>query len=321
MVLLYCKIHTNREAVSPTDFKQLNYIVTIAKEQNITHAAEKLYITRSALNYSLLNLEKELGVQLFKRLPNKLIPTYAGELYLEKAQQILNQHHELDHIMSGLADSSLGRINLGITVAGGQRNLMDIFPAFHQKYPGFSLKLVEGNVKFLEKNLLDGTIDLAWSGSDTTDPLLDHIITRPRSSLNLALSRDNPLVLQYHLLEKAGDYIDLSLFKDEMFITMNKETFVRAIIDSYFHYAGFHPNILMQCSRLDMMAHFVAHTSALGFLPEDRCPSSLLCFKLKPDLEISQTIFFRRGQIFTEAEKYLIHLFLENQNLSDFRNF
>ena len=47
------------------DFKQLNYIVTIAKEQNITHAAEKLYITRSALNYSLLNLEKELGVQLF----------------------------------------------------------------------------------------------------------------------------------------------------------------------------------------------------------------------------------------------------------------
>ena len=62
------------------DFKQLNYIVTIAKEQNITHAAEKLYITRSALNYSLLNLEKELGVQLFTRLPGRLIPTYAGEV-------------------------------------------------------------------------------------------------------------------------------------------------------------------------------------------------------------------------------------------------
>ena len=102
------------------DFKQLNYIVTIAKEQNITHAAEKLYITRSALNYSLLNLEKELGVQLFTRLPGRLIPTYAGEVYLEKAQQILNQYHELNHIMSGLADSSHGRINLGVTVAGGQ---------------------------------------------------------------------------------------------------------------------------------------------------------------------------------------------------------
>lgn len=302
------------------DFKQLNYIVTIAKEQNITHAAEKLYITRSALNYSLLNLEKELGVQLFTRLPGKLIPTYAGELYLEKAQQILNQYHELNHIMSGLADSSHGRINLGITVAGGQQNLMDIFPAFHQRYPFFSLKLVEGNVKFLEKKLLDGTIDLAWSGSASTDPMLDNIITRPNSALGLAVSRDNPLVRQYHLEEMEGEYVDLSLFKDEMFITMNKDTFVRAIIDSYFNYAGIHPNILMQCSRLDMAAHFIANTRAIGFLPPERSAPPIICFKLKPDLEISQTIFFRKGQIFTEAEKYLIHLFLENQRLADFKN-
>lgn len=93
-------------------------------------------------------------------------------MYLEKAQQILNQYHELNHIMSGLADSSHGRINLGVTVAGGQQNLMDIFPAFHQKYPFFSLKLVEGNVMFLEKKLLDGTIDLAWSGSVNNNPYL-----------------------------------------------------------------------------------------------------------------------------------------------------
>lgn len=302
------------------DFRQLNYIITIAKEQNITHAAEKLYITRSALNYSLLNLEKELGVQLFKRLPNRLIPTYAGELYLEKAQQILNNYHELEHIMSGIADSSSGRINLGITVAGGQQNLMDIFPDFHQRYPGFSLKLIEGNVKFLEKNLLEGTIDLAWSGTITQNPLLDSIVTRPVSTLCLAVARDNPVVSRYHLEEKADDYVDLSLFKDETFITMNKDTFVRAIIDSYFSYAGIRPNILMQCSRLDMVAHFIANTKAIGFLPKERCTPSILTFHLKPELEISQTIFFRKGQIFTEAEKYLIQLFLENQRISDYRN-
>lgn len=302
------------------DFKQLNYIVTIAKEQNITHAAEKLYITRSALNYSLLNLEKELGVQLFKRLPNKLIPTYAGELYLEKAQQILNNYHELEHIMGGISDSSHGRINLGITVAGGQQNLMDIFPAFHQKYPGFSLKLVEGNVKFLEKNLLEGTIDLAWSGTVSHNPLLDSIITRPNSALCLAVAKDNPIVKRYHLEEKVDEYVDLALFKDESFITMNKDTFVRAIIDSYFNCAGIHPNILMQCSRLDMVSHFITNTKAVGFLPKERCPPSLLTFKLKPDLEISQTIFFRKGQIFTEAEKFLIQLFMENQRISDYTN-
>ena len=47
------------------DTKQLEYMLAIAQEQNITHAAEKLYITRSALNYSLLNLEKRAGISPF----------------------------------------------------------------------------------------------------------------------------------------------------------------------------------------------------------------------------------------------------------------
>ena len=49
------------------DLKQLEYIVEIAKEKNITHAAEKLFISQSALNQQLLKLEKELGTQLFHR--------------------------------------------------------------------------------------------------------------------------------------------------------------------------------------------------------------------------------------------------------------
>ena len=49
------------------DLKQLEYIVEIAKEKNITKAAKKLYITQSALNQTLLKLEKEIGEPLFER--------------------------------------------------------------------------------------------------------------------------------------------------------------------------------------------------------------------------------------------------------------
>jgi DNA-binding transcriptional LysR family regulator len=49
------------------DLKQLEYIIKIAEENNITRAAEKLFITQSALNQQLLKLEKELGTQLFYR--------------------------------------------------------------------------------------------------------------------------------------------------------------------------------------------------------------------------------------------------------------
>lgn len=47
------------------DLRQLEYIVQIAEENNITRAAEKLYITQSALNQQLLKLEKNLVSRFF----------------------------------------------------------------------------------------------------------------------------------------------------------------------------------------------------------------------------------------------------------------
>ena len=64
------------------DLKQIEYILKIAEEQNITHAAEKLFITQSALNQQLLKLEKELGTPLFYRSRTDWHPTPAGEIYL-----------------------------------------------------------------------------------------------------------------------------------------------------------------------------------------------------------------------------------------------
>ena len=66
------------------DLRQIQYIVAIAEENNITRAAEKLYITQSALNQQLLKLEKELGVQLFHRSRTDWHPTEAGEIYLKR---------------------------------------------------------------------------------------------------------------------------------------------------------------------------------------------------------------------------------------------
>ena len=76
------------------DLRQLEYIVQIAEENNITRAAEKLYITQSALNQQLLKLEKELGVPLFHRSRTDWHPTEAGEIYLSAARKMLQNEKE-----------------------------------------------------------------------------------------------------------------------------------------------------------------------------------------------------------------------------------
>lgn len=79
------------------DTKQLEYIVTIAEESNITKAAERVYISQPALSQQLKSLEQELGTPLFTREGRSLKPTKAGLVYLNGARAILNIKKNLEN--------------------------------------------------------------------------------------------------------------------------------------------------------------------------------------------------------------------------------
>ena len=71
------------------NFLHLKYFLMVAKELNITRAAERLYISQQSLSNHISNLEKELETKLFVRSP-KLSLTYAGEQLVDTATQILD---------------------------------------------------------------------------------------------------------------------------------------------------------------------------------------------------------------------------------------
>ena len=71
------------------DLHLIENIVAIADEKSITKAAEKRFITQSALNQQLQKLEEELGTPLFRRARSNWQPTEAGETYLQAARAML----------------------------------------------------------------------------------------------------------------------------------------------------------------------------------------------------------------------------------------
>ena len=71
------------------DTKQIEYIIKIADEGSITRAAEKLFITQSALSQQLQKLEKELGAPLFVRNKSDWTLTPEGKVYVENAREML----------------------------------------------------------------------------------------------------------------------------------------------------------------------------------------------------------------------------------------
>lgn len=83
---------------------KMDYIFAIAEEQNLTHAAKRLFIAQSTLTMYLNRLESELGMKLFDRSKSPILPTPAGQLYikeLKKIQEIeknlVSKLHQMSH--------------------------------------------------------------------------------------------------------------------------------------------------------------------------------------------------------------------------------
>ncbi|MBR2823501.1 MAG: LysR family transcriptional regulator [Clostridia bacterium] len=284
------------------DFRQLSYITTIADEKSITKAAEKLYITRSALNYSLLNTEKALGFPLFNRISNRLIPTYAGEIFLENARKVLASCKEMDHSLLALSDATQQRLSIGITVGGGQAAFASMFPDYHQQYPLIRVNLLEGNMRILEEALLNGTIDIAFFGEIPDNPLITFREVLDPQPLLLAVPEDHFLISQYGL--KSGDLVDLKLFESESFIIMNRKSFLNEKISDIFHESKIRPHIIMECSQMNMVLHFIEGKVGLGFVPGSLLKDHphLMSFSVQPEVMIHQTILFRKNSFFSQPE-------------------
>ena len=84
------------------DVKYLNYILAIAKHKNMTIAAEELFVSQSSLSQYLSRLEQELGTPLFYRTKTELVPTPAGELYIDSAKKVVAIQKELYHNIAAL---------------------------------------------------------------------------------------------------------------------------------------------------------------------------------------------------------------------------
>ena len=131
------------------NFLHLKYFLLVAEELNITRAAERLFISQQSLSNHISNMEKELDVKLFTRSP-KLSLTYAGDLLVETATQILDLHSQFLAKVGDINRHYMGVLRVGISHTCGLALLPEILPQFQTEFPMVEFSLFEGNSTHLE---------------------------------------------------------------------------------------------------------------------------------------------------------------------------
>ncbi len=119
--------------------EQLQYIIEIEKEKSISKAAKSLYIGQPALSASLSSLEKEIGVNIFERSTNGVIPTAEGEKIIKIAQEILKLQNQL--LNYGKEHLELYGDVTVLTTQAYSFLYSDIILAFKEKFPKANLNL------------------------------------------------------------------------------------------------------------------------------------------------------------------------------------
>ena len=143
------------------ELRVLEYFIMIAKEGNITRAAERLHITQPTLSRQLGDLEKELNTQLFIRGKRSIVLTESGQLLMQRAQELMNLVAKTERDLLESNGELLGTIAIGCVESEASRVLVRWMKTFRSVQPCVVFDLVSGNGDDLREKLDRGLMDMA----------------------------------------------------------------------------------------------------------------------------------------------------------------
>lgn len=137
----------------------MEYFIALSNEKSFTQAAEKLNITQQTLSAHIAGVEKELGVQLVERtVPLKL--TYAGQVFLNYANQFQDSKRKLLHEMGDIIHDEKGSLRVGIASTRGHIIMPRVISRFREAHPHVTVELHEAENFELIEGLKSGYLDI-----------------------------------------------------------------------------------------------------------------------------------------------------------------
>lgn len=144
------------------EVRTLTYFLEIAREGNMTRAAETLHVSQPTLSKAIKELEEELGKKLFIRHRVSVELTDEGMLLRKRAEEILEMVSKTEEEFQALDDITGGDIYIGCAESYLIKYLGDAIKEFQEQYPDFRFHLTSGDTSQVVERMDRGLIDLCF---------------------------------------------------------------------------------------------------------------------------------------------------------------
>jgi DNA-binding transcriptional LysR family regulator len=125
------------------EFRHLEYAIALKKHRNFIQAAIALNLDQGFLSKQIKRLEGRLGIEIFDRSTRPLGLTEAGQVFLTRAEQIIDQVQKAVELSQETQAGKRGRLDVGINTSVANSKLPDLIRQFREQVPQVNLMLHE----------------------------------------------------------------------------------------------------------------------------------------------------------------------------------
>lgn len=284
--------------------RQYYYLTTIAGFGNLSHAAQALRVSPSALSKFLSECERNFGSPLFLRYGRRLYPTAVGRDVINAAQRILDEQSRMLLTMKEVTGRSR-QIRLATAPNRGAIIYSKIYRPFSRRYPDVALSLTELYTAEQPRAIARGQIDLALGAGPSSPGTAD--VPVAYEELLVSLPAAHPLAKQ--------DAIRLQDLRDTPFVLQGPRHSIRILADSLFQAAGFQPVVAFESDDVLLVDSMLHQGVGVGLVSRVHVfPCDELVYRpLDPPVQQTLHLRYPLGHTLTQEERYLAALLVEER--------
>lgn len=275
------------------DIQVLNNFLVVAREGNITKAAELVHLTQSTLSRQMMNLEKEVGAKLLDRQKYSVVLTEEGMLFRRRAQEIVTLSDLARDELNQAAEELSGEINIGCNESQSMAELAGFITAFRERHPLVSFDIRSGNNSDVKDWLDRGIVDIGLLGEPVNVEKYSYVRMTKKDEWGILLSEKNPL--SEHVAIKAKDLAGVPM------VTIRDEVIHSELTSWSGKYAGRMVPI-MHYNLLSNAAALIADESCVAVCARPSCEFEGLVFRpFDPVLMLGSLLAWKEQQVFSKA--------------------
>lgn len=191
------------------ELRVLRYFLEVAREESVTHAAQRLHVSQPTLSRQLKDLEDELGKRLFIRSNYSVKLTEEGMLLRKRAEDILEMTDKTLAEFKALDEINGGDIHIGCAESNGIAHFIQVIKSLQEKYPRIRYHFYSSGTEAVNERLDRGLLDFAIIVQEVDLSKYNYLKIPTYDQWGLIMRKDCPLAK--HSCIHLNDLMDIPL--------------------------------------------------------------------------------------------------------------